>query len=285
MYKVLILTLFESCARINEVLQLHIGDVLFNSVVDKEGNRKLIATLHFKRAKGNVKKQPVMLTMFASELKNWVESHPSKTDPQACLFPSPQSTNLPIGDYAVFNALAVSGEKLGIKKRVNPHWFRHSGLSYFANDLNYNEQLLMWRAGWTSTQMAQRYIHSGAELEAKAYMEKMGFSMQEKPKQKITSKTCPHCQAPNPYTNSNCDSCAMPLALEDYKIEIEKRRNSEALFQNLDKIYNKKLSETQIAQLNHCSETVRQLIELGYPEYANQYIQLLLETWVKMFLT
>lgn len=52
MYKVLILTLFESCARINEVLQLHIGDVVFNSVVDKEGNRKLIATLHFKRAKG-----------------------------------------------------------------------------------------------------------------------------------------------------------------------------------------------------------------------------------------
>ena len=41
----------------------------------------------------------------------------------------------------------------------------------------------------------------------------------------ITPKTCPHCQAPNPYTNRHCDSCAMPLALEDYKTEIEKRRN------------------------------------------------------------
>ena len=45
--------------------------------------------------------------------ESWVENHPSKTNPQACLFPSSQSVNLPIGDYAVFNALDVSGRKLG----------------------------------------------------------------------------------------------------------------------------------------------------------------------------
>lgn len=44
MHKVTILTLFESCARISELLQLKLGDVVFGSVVDKEGNRKLIAT-------------------------------------------------------------------------------------------------------------------------------------------------------------------------------------------------------------------------------------------------
>jgi hypothetical protein len=82
----------------------------------------------------------------------------------------------------------------------------------------------MWRAGWTSTQMAARYIHSGAELEGKSYMEKMGYVTEEKKALKIVPKTCPHCQAPNPYTNSHCDSCAMPLDLEEYKIEIEKRR-------------------------------------------------------------
>jgi site-specific recombinase XerD len=227
MYKVVILTLFESCARINELLQLRIGDAIFGSVVDKEGNRKLIATLHFKRAKGNVKKQPVVLTIFAGELKRWVEvGHPFKSNMQACLFPSPVDSNVPIGDFAVSDVLAVAGETLGISKRVNHHWFRHSGLSYFANDLNYNEQLLMWRAGWNSTQMASRYVHSGAELEAKAYLEKMGYTVPEKTQQKIIPKTCPHCQAPNPYTNSHCDSCAMPLALEDIMDDIV------AFFQN-----------------------------------------------------
>jgi len=89
MYKVIILTLFESCARISELLRLKLGDVLFDSVVDKEGQRKPIATLHFKRSKGGVKKQPVVLVMFASELKRWCNNHPHKTDKQSFLFPSP----------------------------------------------------------------------------------------------------------------------------------------------------------------------------------------------------
>ena len=174
MDKVIILTLFESCARISEVLGLKIGDVLFNSVVNKEdGNRKLIATLHFKRSKGNIKKQPVVLTMFASELKRWVENHPSKSKGQAPLFPSTRNSEKPIACESVAIALWNVGERLGIKKRINPHWFRHSGLSYFANDLNYNEQCLMWRAGWTSTQMSARYIHSGAELEGKSTLRNM----------------------------------------------------------------------------------------------------------------
>lgn len=35
MYKVIVLTLFESCARVNELLQLRLGDVVFGSVSDK----------------------------------------------------------------------------------------------------------------------------------------------------------------------------------------------------------------------------------------------------------
>lgn len=89
LYKAAILTLFESCARINEALNLKVGDVVFSSVTDKEAHRKLIATLHFKRSKGGVKKQPLLLVMFASELKRWIDNHPLKGDSRACLFPSP----------------------------------------------------------------------------------------------------------------------------------------------------------------------------------------------------
>jgi len=143
LYKVIILSLFESCARISEVLQLKLGDVLFSSVVNKEGQRKLIATLHFKRSKGGVKKQPVNLVMFASELKRWYDNHPNKSDKQAYLFPSPTRNGKAITNDSVGLALWNAGERLGINKRVNPHWLRHSGLSFFANNKNYNEQLLM----------------------------------------------------------------------------------------------------------------------------------------------
>jgi len=285
LYKILILILYESCARISEILHLRLGDVIFSSVVDKEGHRKLIATLHFKRSKGGVKKQPVVLVMFSSELKRWCDNHPYKGEEQEWLFPSPFNNGEPVTIDTVEVVLWNAGNRIGIKKRLNPHWLRHSGLSFFANEKNYNEQLLMWRAGWTNTSMAKRYIHSGAELEGKAYLERMGYVISEEKPLTIQPKACPHCNALNPYTNTNCDLCAMPLDLEKYKKEIEKRRNMESLYQNLQKIYDGKITEEQKAEINKHSEMIRYLTELGREDLATQYIEKLLETWVKVFLT
>jgi len=284
MYTVVILTLYESCARISELLGLKVGDVEFSSVRDKEKQRKLIATLYFKRSKGNVPKQPVTLIMFASELKRYINNHSS--DSQSWLFPSPYDSKNPLSNSSVGYNLWNAGTRLGIKKRLNPHWLRHSGLSYFANSKNYNEQLLMWRAGWKNTSMAKRYIHSGAELEAKAYAERMGYVIEgEKPERLIVPKTCPHCQGLNPATNKNCDFCGMPLDLEGYKAEIEKRRNVESLYQNLQKIYKGKLTEEQKAELSHHTEILKELVKIGRDDLAAQYIEKLLGSWVRVFLT
>jgi site-specific recombinase XerD len=285
-YKVLTLILFESCARISEVLNLKLGDVTFTSVLDKENHRKLIATLHFKRSKANVLKQPVTLVMFASELKRWCDNR-SADGSQSWLFPSPyNSKKEPVSHHTVEYLLYEVAQRLGINKRVHPHWFRHSGLSYFANSKNYNEQLLMWRAGWKNTAMARRYIHSGAELEQKAYLEKMGYQVeQEKADKPILPKTCPHCNALNPYTNHNCDFCAMPLDLEKYKAEIEKRRDIEQLYQNVNQIGRGQLTKEQEAFLGERTETVIKLLEMGRGDLAKQYIEMLLGTWVKAFLT
>jgi len=283
LYKVIILTLFESCARISEVLQLKLGDVLFSSVVDKEGQRKPIATLHFKRSKGGVKKQPVNLVMFASEMKRWCDNHQYKGDNQAHLFPSPTKNGNAVTSDSVGLALWNAGESLGITKRVNPHWLRHSGLSFFANNNNYNEQLLMWRAGWTNTSMARRYIHSGAELENNAYLERMGFVVEKPTEQKITSKPCPHCQASNPYTNSNCDFCAMPLDVDEYQKEIEKRRDMERYYQTLKKMKTGKLEAEQEAEIDSMVKTIMNGVEIERYDIVKDYLKLTLISWAKMF--
>lgn len=282
-YKYLILTLFESCARISELLNLKLGDVVFSSVVDKEGKRKLISTLHFKRSKGGVRKQPVVLVMFSSELQRWVQSQ--KGTEQSYLFPSPFLKDEPISHESVETALWNAGQRLGIKKRLHPHWLRHSGLSYFANQKNYNEQLLMWRAGWVNTEMARRYIHSGAEIEKNAYLERMGYQVEGKVKEEnILPKTCPHCQALNPYTNDVCDLCAMPLDLTLYKKEIEKRRSIEQLYENLQQIGTGRLAPEQEKELEKRTDTVIGLLELGRDDLAKEYISKLLEHWTKAFL-
>ena len=283
MYKVATLTLFESCARISELLHLKKGDVLFSTVTDKEGNRKLIATLYFKRSKGNVPKQPVTLIMFAGELKRYCNNLPGNA--QAWMFPSPVKPNQPVTKDVVAYVLWEAGTKLGIGKRLHPHWLRHSGLSFFANSKNYNEQLLMWRAGWTNTSMAKRYIHSGAELEGKAYMERMGYQVEDKEEKRILPKTCPHCQAINPYTNTNCDFCAMPLDIEEYKKEIEKKRKITELYDNLEGLSKGKINKEQEQMIKSKTETLTKLLELRRNDLAEQYIEKLLESWVRTFLT
>jgi hypothetical protein len=143
----------------------------------------------------------------------------------------------------------------------------------------------MWRAGWTNTSMAKRYIHSGAELEGKAYMERMGYQVEDKENVRIVPKTCPHCNALNPYTNNNCDFCAMPLDLEEYKKEIEKKRKITELYDNLEGLSKGKLTEEQEAMLKSKTETITKLLELGRDDLAEQYIEKLLESWVRTFLT
>lgn len=284
LYKVIILTLFESCARISEVLQLKLGDVVFSSVVDKKRNRKPIATLHFKRSKGGVNKQPVALVMFASELKRWCDNHQYKSDKQMYLFPSPSNNGKAVTADAVGTALYNAGTRLGINKRLNPHWLRHSGLSYFANEKNYTEQLLMWRAGWTNTSMARRYIHSGAELENKIYIERMGLVVEQKEEQTtILPKNCPHCQSPNPYTNSSCDFCAMPLDPEEYQKEIEKRRDMERYYETLQKMNTGKLDKEQEETIDRMVGTLAKAAEIERFDLIKEYLKLTLVHWAKMF--
>lgn len=287
MHKTIILALFESCARVNELLHLKKGDVKFQSVLGRTlgtRRRKLIATLYFKRAKGKIKKQPVTLIMFAGELKRYVNNHHG--DSQDWLFPSPYDSNNPLSKDSVAYNLWNAGTRIGVKKRLNPHWLRHSGLSFFANNKNYNEQLLMWRAGWSNTRMCERYIHSGAELEAKAYAERMGYVIEgEKPERLIVPKTCEHCQGLNPATNSNCDFCGMPLDAKAYKKEIEKRRRVQELYENLDSISAKKINKKQKAELGRHIEVMMQLVEKGRDDLAEQYIEKLLGNWTKTFLT
>jgi len=269
-YKTAILTLYESAARVNvEVLKLRIGDAVFSSVRDKDNNHLLIATLHFGNSKGDVKKEPVALSMFASELKAWVENHPCKGDKQAWLFPSKLNPDKPMSYETIWARLRKAKKRTGINKRVNPHWLRHSSLSYCANQLNYNEQLLMWRAGWKNTGMAKRYIHSGGDLERKAYLERQGYVVEEKKKETPKARPCPHCNFLNPYSNNACDLCGMPLDTEQYKKVLESRRHPDDI-RKIDELSEK---------VEMLTAVVKQLVEATKP--SKEESEAMLKQWSK----
>lgn len=113
-----------------------------------------------------------------------------------------------------------------VEKKVNPHWLRHSMLSYCVNVLEYNEQLLMWRAGWKDTAMAKRYVHSGASLQNSAYLRKSGYEIEEEESEKpLLPKNCLQCGSVNAQTNKFCDMCRMPLDIEEYTKAVESRKS------------------------------------------------------------
>ena len=270
-YKTAILTLYECCARIEvEVLKLKLGDVVFSSVRDKDQNHLLISTLHFGNSKGDLKKEPVTLSMFASELKAWCENHPDKENEQAWLFPSKRNPEKPISYNTLLNILKKAKKRTGIRKKVNPHWLRHSSLSYCANELNYNEQLLMWRAGWKNTGMAKRYIHSGGDLERQAYLERQGYITEKKKREIPKAKPCPHCNHLNPYTNNACDLCGMPLDLEQYKKVLESRRHPKDIVK-IDELSEKvERLERIVNALAEKPEVLRRRDEIMLKEHSKQ---------------
>lgn len=280
MMKPLILILFESGCRISELLNLKWGDVIFSTVKDVEGKRKLIATLHFKRSKGGVRKEPVTCVMFAADLKKWVDNHPSK-QPEAYLFPSPKYLDEPVSAGNVGDVLWYAGQRLGMKKKLNPHFLRHSSLSYLANSKGYSDVMLKIRAGWTSTQMASRYIHTGAEIERRVYLEKMGLVEADKePEKQITSRTCLHCQTENSYLNDVCDVCLFPLDPEQYQKEVSRRRNVEQLLEKGKKVLTPEIE----ASLRNRAKTLSHLGKLEREDLVEQYLEMLLSGFVKSFL-
>jgi len=113
-------------------------------------------------------------------------------------------------------------------------------------------------------------------LERKAYLERQGYRVEDKKPEIIKPKPCPHCNQLNPYTGVNCNYCGMPLDLEEYKEEIEKKRFVETAFENLQKIAYENL------------EKIDKYVEIANklsPQERKAYLTVVLGTLVKSFLS
>ena len=163
--KAFIHLLYESGARIGEILSLKIKHVTFADPVSailvngKTGQRRI----------------PIIKSV--APLKEWISKHPFKDNSDSMLWvktnerkgnfrkQGEHSNTDHIGYSSVNKLLQVNFEAIGLKKRCNPHIFRHSRATFLAKHLT-EAQLKMF-FGWTqSSDMAARYVHlSGRDLD------------------------------------------------------------------------------------------------------------------------
>ncbi|MFA6268962.1 MAG: tyrosine-type recombinase/integrase [archaeon] len=164
--KAFIHLLYESGARIGEILSLKIKHITFAEPVSailvngKTGQRRI----------------PIIKSV--APLKEWILKHPFKDNPESQLWvktnerkgnfrkQGEHSNTDHIGYSSVNKLLQVNFELVGLKKRCNPHIFRHSRAAFLAKHLT-EAQLKMF-FGWTqNSDMAARYVHlSGRDLDS-----------------------------------------------------------------------------------------------------------------------
>jgi len=143
-YKALVKLLFDSGARIEEFLNLTIGDLT---------KKEDFYQMRIRYSK--TKPRTISIPMCTEELENWLRIHPDIKNRGAYLFP--------LSYGAIRMKLKRKGRKI-LGKNVTPHLLRHSSVTFYANKLTYFQ--LCYRYGWSmSSKQPQRYIDRNGILE------------------------------------------------------------------------------------------------------------------------
>ena len=198
--KALILTLYESGCRPEELIRLRVGDVSW----DKYG---AIVTI-----RGKTGSRKVRVISSAPALGEWLSHHPKKDDEDAPLFPNYKGCQMSIeGLNKLIKRIA---RKAGINKEITPRTFRHSRATHLARHLT--EQQLCQYFGWVIGSEAPRvYVHmSGRDLDP-ALLKLAGIQVEEEEEPGFKPKRCLRCRELNPPTERNCLKCGLTLDHEE----------------------------------------------------------------------
>jgi len=230
--RAIIMGIYESGCRIGEFLKLKIKDITFDTygclidVTGKTGGRRI---------------RLVTSTTYLLELIN---KHPDKDNPEAFLWL--KNNTLQMLEYpALCKSLRVSARRAGIKKKVNPHNFRHARATYLASKLT--EQQLKIFFGWTrSSEMASVYVHLSGRDVNDSLLQTYGIKPEkEETKSKLLPKKCLRCKFENEPTNKFCKTCGLAL---DEK-EADKLIKMETEKKSMDSILNTILQDKDILSL------------------------------------
>jgi ribosomal protein L37E len=156
------------------------------------------------------------LVLSYKPLVEWLEEHPNKNNPEAFVWVNynNKKADKPLAYGSICKLLKELAQKAGIKKKVNPHAFRHASATWRAN--YFTESQLKEFYGWTqSSRMASTYVHlAGKDLDNA--VDKM-FGIEKEEKKNLTPFIiCPRCGEQNDLTVRFCKKCGLPLGMKEW---------------------------------------------------------------------
>ena len=198
--KAFVSMLYETGCRIGEILFIRNKHIHFDEygavvvVTGKTGARRL------------------RIITSVPYLTEWLNHHPFREKPDAYIWIC--NGDKVLSYERITGILKYLGKKAGVKKKLNPHNFRHSRATYLANHLTEAQMKVYF--GWVrASDMAAVYVHlSGRDVD-NAILKVHGITNNnDKEESKLKPKNCPRCEKVNQATNKFCSLCGMLLDRE-----------------------------------------------------------------------
>jgi len=234
--KALISLLYESGCRIGEIASLRINNIAF----DEKG---AILTVF-----GKTGSRRIRVVSSVSYLLTLINNHPFKDDNKSPLWINIGAINnrkhMKYG--TIRSVLQDIFKKAGVKKKFNPHLFRHSRATFLANFLT--EAQLKVYFGWVQgSRVAGTYVHlSGRDTDQKI-LEINGMAKEnEKKLDELKPKICPRCNTLNSYSSNYCSKCASILDIETAMKEQEEMVNKDKRLTNTNDIMSALIKDSEV---------------------------------------
>lgn len=197
--KALISALFESGARISELIAIRVKDLQETS----QGLKVLIPG-----TKTGEEYRPCLLIYSGQYLKNHILYPPIKQEDK--IFDFTKQT--------AYRIVKDAADKAKITKPVSPHRLRHGQATYMTRK-GYQESVIRAKLGWTGdSQMISRYTHLDGDDILNATFEKEGGTLREIPKELIKPITI---AKPIELSDSSLDINRLHSENETLKAEME----------------------------------------------------------------
>jgi hypothetical protein len=184
-------------------------------------------------------------------IKDWLDSHPQRGNPNAYLIPSMDrkhrrfgdkmksiSMNLIYREYKLrFFPSLLEDPKVPpedkqkirelLQKPWNPYVFRHSALTQKSTILK--EHVLRQHAGWSPrSQMHLKYLHYFGNESSETLLESYGIVIKNQGHVNLLKpKQCPNCNEPNKPDSKFCAKCRMVLTYDAYNETIEEKEQKD----------------------------------------------------------
>ena len=239
--RAIISVLWESGCRVGELIHVQIKHIVFEDLVTRV------------MLNGKTGMRRVPLIDSTPYLAEWINNHPQKDDPEAPLWVGIGTVGRDrLLEYAAIRKMLTQiAKKAVIKKKVNPHNFRHSRATLLANNLTeaHMNQYLGWVRG---SDMPATYVHlSGRDVD-EAILKLRGMEPKEdKIESTLAPKKCSRCGLTNTATGKFCSRCGGVL-------DIQTAVTMQEEIKEMDEKFSKLLQDEETQRF-----LIKKMVELG----------------------